>query len=826
MPHLITDSTEIRNAVQRLEFQANIPDKLLTEWLEGVKINRLEKMSGPMVRLRSYSPGEMVMKEGEWGGNNFCVLVEGKLDVYMRDEQTNTQYKVNTVKPGESFGEMSLFAGVPRTATVIASGPPVINCESLVLEIDRPALRSAKQKEKGSSFTQELFERVGTIYQERGLSTVVEQIRKATGFSLSPEQIQSLQSISRFRVYGRSHRLCQQGAEISKIFLIRNGWVRRDYDVPFAEERSVVASAMAGENIDFVGSGVALGLQSLTADSLQWEFTGMVMLRTEAMEIDVALLRGQPGIVRAMQSAFSQSSAIDKSERVATAIDPDELVTTEDLVTSGIVEAENVLVMDMDLCIRCGNCSLACQKVHGNSRLVRRGIHITRIKKPPLQKSEQHILVPQVCIHCQDPECLTYCPTGAIHRGTNGQIDINQDTCTGCLQCAQRCPYSAITMISGISTQRDVPGLAAQMKGWLGVSPPFLPPAEQAKKNLIATKCNLCENTSLNPAGTTSTAYSCEENCPTGALVRVNPREYFDEVERRLGSVFRSEMTLKGRNIHRRDPIRRWLHLLGILFILITVAGGIGLWWKHGFDQSLPMLSMTLRWLTGILGAIGLLAASTYSIRRRIYGHRAGPLRYWMLAHAYLGGMAAVAIMLHGAGHGGGFLTTVLMLMFDFTLITGLFGIASYYIAPRILTSIEGDPLLLEDLEARRTELRNDLSALLQQAIDLGGLLDKARRRIESLGFFLQQIFYREELSAMLAVLREQYPFPLERHDPEKRILFMASIEKLATLRRLDALIFLHRLMKVWIPPHIIAASLMLALLLIHIAQVSLFSGR
>ncbi len=75
-----------------------------------------------------------------------------------------------------------------------------------------------------------------------------------------------------------------------------------------------------------------------------------------------------------------------------------------------------------------------------------------------------------------------------------------------------------------------------------------------ATENLLATKCNLCAGTSLNPPGAKSEAFSCQENCPTGALVRVNPREYFAEVNGRIGLVFRDQTHAIGRNIHRRDP--------------------------------------------------------------------------------------------------------------------------------------------------------------------------------------------------------------------------------------------------------------------------------
>ncbi|HEV7683908.1 MAG TPA: cyclic nucleotide-binding domain-containing protein [Pyrinomonadaceae bacterium] len=825
MSHVITDTTEIRKAIQRLEFRAEVPDKLLNEWLEGVKINRTDKLSGSMVRLRVYSPGEIVMQEGEWGGNNFCVLVDGLLDVCMRDERSGKSLKVNEVKPGESFGEMSLFAGVPRTATVIAGAPPAgVALESLVLEIDRPALRSAKQKEKGSEFTQELFERLGEIYQQRGLSTIIEQVRQATGDLLLPEQTNLLQRISRFRIYGRSHKLCQQGSDVRKLFLIRNGWVRRDRDASFANDKGLVVAATASGHIDFLGAGNSLGLESLSSSTaVSWKYTGVVILRTEVMEIDLALLQAQPELSEAVRRAFSVFSVIDENEGAQPTFDEDELVAAEEVITSGIVEAENVLVMDMDLCIRCGNCSLACQKVHGTSRLVRRGIQITRPQKIR-HDSTQHILVPEVCIHCQDPECLTYCPTGAIHRGANGQIDINVDTCTGCLQCAIRCPYTAISMISPSPAEPVAQQFATQLKGWFGVEPATLPAAETAKKNLIAAKCNLCENTPLNPPGARSPAYSCQENCPTGALLRVNPREYFAEVEQRLGPAFRSETMVHGRNIHQRDPIRRWCHFAGFVMVATALGGGGWLWWRHGFNGGLGVLHLTLRWLTGWGALVSIVAAMIYSLRRRIYRRRAGPLRYWMLAHIYVGLVAAVTIMIHGGSHGGGLLTASLSLSFDLVLLTGLFGIACYYAAPQLLTSIEGNPLLLEDLQARREELRGDLAGLSNLSDELREQLHGPKQRFGSLRYFLRQLWRREELSAMLAEAREEYRATTERLTVINQEAFVESLGNLATLRRLDALIFLHRLLKIWLPPHIIATSIMLGLLIIHIIQVLFFA--
>jgi hypothetical protein len=44
------------------------------------------------------------------------------------------------------------------------------------------------------------------------------------------------------------------------------------------------------------------------------------------------------------------------------------------------------------------------------------------------------------------------------------------------------------------------------------------------------------------------------------------------------------------------------------------------------------------------------------------------------------------------------------------------------------------------------------------------------------------------------------------------------------TLRRVDALLALHWLLRAWIPLHIVTTAVMLALMLVHIAQVVFFN--
>ena len=49
------------------------------------------------------------------------------------------------------------------------------------------------------------------------------------------------------------------------------------------------------------------------------------------------------------------------------------------------------------------------------------------------------------------------------------------------------------------------------------------------------------------------------------------------------------------------------------------------------------------------------------------------------------------------------------MISFDLVIASGIFGAAVYIIVPRFMTRIEREPLLVEDLEARREELRAEL---------------------------------------------------------------------------------------------------------------------
>ena len=824
MPEQITNHTQILEAIRNVSLVDELVEKHESHFtyeldLEVIAYGRnyTGKKVGPYVRLFVYGSGEEIIREGEWGGNSFYILVDGQLDVCIQAGEAGAgskeRRKVSEVQPGRSFGEMSVLAGLPRNATIVV--PP--NGQAKVLQVDRPALRLLRKLPKFGGALE-------TTYREYGLKRTLEDLNRESNNVFSSEKILKLEAISEFRVYGKQHVLTLEGGLIDRVIFIKNGWVRRTHAASSPHTSEMVMAVEEDVRVDFLGAGNSLGLEGLRGEQ-KWHYTATVLARTEVLEIPLALLRNDEQLREPFHQAFSKFSSADDNVRMDALSNKRGLAAIAEEIETGVIDGTNVLVMDMDLCIRCGNCSLACHKVHGQSRLLRHGIHVER----PVSlksKSIQHVLMPEVCLHCQDPECLTGCPTGAIGRLPGGMIDIEPKTCIGCGDCATQCPYTAISMVPRKRPAPTARTFVSKITDWISLTPPVLPEAVTATEDLLAVKCNLCNNTPLNPVGAKSKAYSCQENCPTGALVRVNPKEYFEEGKSAVGFIYRDQTHAIGRNIHKSDPLAKLFHIAGVLgTIALTVAT---LWAarKYSLDGRLANTWLTVRWITGIVGLVGIAAVMTYSARKQVYRRRAGALRYWLLSHVYLGVIAGVVLLLHGGRSSGGVLTSTLMVSFDLVILSGLFGIACYLIVPRIMTSIEGDPLLIEDLQARREELRQTLALIDISDKELRQLIQgRVRKRFLSLSYLLRQYIRREPLSALLAEAREEFgAAPLS--NPNARVTLIDAVETSATLRRVDALIYLHQLLKLWLAPHVVTSALMLALLVIHIIQVVFFATR
>ena len=180
-------------------------------------------------------------------------------------------------------------------------------------------------------------------------------------------------------------------------------------------------------------------------------------------------------------------------------------VPVDEFLRQGLMEAQNLLVLDLDRCTRCDQCVTACADAHGGvTRLIRDGLRLDRY------------LIATSCRHCRDPLCMVGCPVGAIRRQNSLEVII-EDWCIGCGLCADNCPYGNINL-----QEFTVDGPVSEELVALGAG------QERAKKKAQvvrkATSCNLC-NDYPEP--------SCVYACPHDAAHRVTAAEFFSEMIRK-----------------------------------------------------------------------------------------------------------------------------------------------------------------------------------------------------------------------------------------------------------------------------------------------------
>ncbi len=112
----------------------------------------------------------------------------------------------------------------------------------------------------------------------------------------------------------------------------------------------------------------------------------------------------------------------------------------DEFLQQGLMEATNLLVLDLEKCTRCDECAKACADIHDDPVP---GNHVTRLIRDGLRFDKY--LVASSCRSCLDPYCMVGCPVGSIQRNVNGTILI-KDWCIGCGLCERNCPYGNITM--------------------------------------------------------------------------------------------------------------------------------------------------------------------------------------------------------------------------------------------------------------------------------------------------------------------------------------------------------------------------------------------
>ena len=99
------------------------------------------------------------------------------------------------------------------------------------------------------------------------------------------------------------------------------------------------------------------------------------------------------------------------------------------------------MVIDLLRCVGCNSCTVACRVEQGTPA----GIHFHRVKKYETGRypAARMGFLPMPCMHCNDPQCVKVCPTGASYKRKDGIVAIDQDKCMGCRYCIISCPYES-----------------------------------------------------------------------------------------------------------------------------------------------------------------------------------------------------------------------------------------------------------------------------------------------------------------------------------------------------------------------------------------------
>ncbi|MFY7837493.1 MAG: cyclic nucleotide-binding domain-containing protein [Novosphingobium sp.] len=472
----------------------------VNEWLEFLRSNVtiLEGMTTLQLRefmldseARAYKKGDVIFEKNDPGSSLFAIA-SGGVNVRL---DPNDATKVVPIPPGSIFGEVGLISGRKRGATIVAAE------DTVCVEISRNA---ALKLQSQVPTAKRAIERIST---ER-------QILQMFGSGLTPADIAEVVDGSKIAQVRAGDAIIKEGDDDRDIYVIRVGSM-------------IVEKEVGGKPVflSYLPAGSYVG-EMAVIDGGTRTATVRAAIKSEVIRIDGKAFRrvlaAKPALLdrarKEMEVRRATNAFIETKKDTFSGIVDLYSEQAKFLVSQGLGEATDVLLIDERLCVGCDNCEKACADSHdGLSRLDREA-----------GKSFASLHVPTSCRHCEHPHCMADCPPNAIQRGPDGEVKIN-DTCIGCGNCQRNCPYGVIRM-------DKVPPKKPSLLSWLffGAGPgPGEPPYKWSKKNTKYTgdpaidealdrkkaiKCDMCSGIEGGP--------SCVRACPTGAAIRVSPDEF------------------------------------------------------------------------------------------------------------------------------------------------------------------------------------------------------------------------------------------------------------------------------------------------------------
>jgi DMSO reductase iron-sulfur subunit len=96
---------------------------------------------------------------------------------------------------------------------------------------------------------------------------------------------------------------------------------------------------------------------------------------------------------------------------------------------------------DVKRCIGCFSCESHC-KAKNNLPVGPRFCQIIMVGPKLVNNLPRTANIFMPCFHCENPWCVTACPTGAMQkRQKDGIIFVDESVCIGCKSCITACPW-------------------------------------------------------------------------------------------------------------------------------------------------------------------------------------------------------------------------------------------------------------------------------------------------------------------------------------------------------------------------------------------------
>lgn len=106
------------------------------------------------------------------------------------------------------------------------------------------------------------------------------------------------------------------------------------------------------------------------------------------------------------------------------------------------------IMIDTTKCDGCKNCSVACMQAHRTDSGTIYDLDLTDIhneSRNHIDRTKDGTYRPIFCRHCDQPECVISCMSGALLKDPEtGIVSYDESKCGSCFMCVMNCPYGVL----------------------------------------------------------------------------------------------------------------------------------------------------------------------------------------------------------------------------------------------------------------------------------------------------------------------------------------------------------------------------------------------